>query len=618
MHADLSPIEDFVAAYHPFSTLPPESIRRLASQISILYRRAGNHGEFLDPDNPRLYIIRKGAIEIRTVEDTLIDRLDAGACFGFPYLLTGTISGNQISALEDLLLYALPAEIFHEIRRDHPKFDQFFNQSLAGQFSLSEPDGSHAHVAQRIREVMTTNLVCVQETDSIRDTARRMTEASVSCALIKYDNALVGIVTDKDLRARLIAKNGDSGKPVSSIMTASPLTASSDLFLHEAGLIMLNHNVHHLPIVDDGRLVGFLSATDLLRLRNNHPLYLVSKIAKAASVEALIELASQTQQLLFQLIRADFTAETIGQIFTGINDALTRRLITLAEETIGKSAVDYCWVSFGSQARMEQHAGSDQDNGIIFTPLGGTGDNEGAQLHLLKLAGFVCEGLARCGFPLCPGDIMASNPRWCVSLDDWQTAFSHWISQPDGEALLNGSIFFDIRGIAGDLHLARELQSRVLAAVHNREIFLGLLTQTANQRTTPLGFFNNLIVNRSGKNERSLDLKHQGLSLVADIARIRALGAGLKQTGTAARLRACAEAGALDIEEVANLLDAFEFICHLRLRKQLQQLEAGQAPDNHLDPMLLSSLQRNHLKAVFKLIDRSQKALANRFTRGMS
>ncbi|MAM88649.1 MAG: cyclic nucleotide-binding protein [unclassified Hahellaceae] len=616
MTPDLAPIEAFIASHHPFSELPPESLRELAHAVQILYRTAGDHGDFLDPDKPRLYIIRKGAIELKSSDGKLIDRLGPGASFGFPYLLTGEISGNQIIATEDILVYAVPASTFHALRHRHPAFERYFTQALAARFRLRNDDSAYRAV-QRISEVMTRQLVAIDADAAIKDAAILMTEKRVSSVLVTEGERLVGIVTDRDLRARVLAVSGDPGEAISTIMTVQPVSATSDMFVHEAGLLMLQHNVHHLPVLDGERPIGVMSASDLLRVRNTDPLYLVSKIAKSKTLKELKAHASQTQRLLFELIRADLTAENIAQIFTGINDALTRRLIELAQGDLGEAPADFCWLSFGSQARMEQHAGSDQDNALVYLPAGPEADIESTKAYFLKLATFVCQGLDQCGFPLCLGDIMAKNPKWCLSVDQWVQAFDGWIEQPSRKGLMHSSIFYDIRGIAGDTHLSRRLQSQVLARARKRDIFLALMTKNALSRKTPLGFFKQFAVTRSGQNEATLDLKHFGLSLITDIARVYALSAALPETATPARLRACAAAGVLNQDDANNLLDAFEFICHLRLRNQLDQLEAGQQPDNMLDPKVLSSLQRNHLKAVFRLIDRAQRGLEQRFSRGL-
>ncbi|GAA3957641.1 putative nucleotidyltransferase substrate binding domain-containing protein [Allohahella marinimesophila] len=615
MTIDLGPIEAFIASHHPFSELPPESIRELAHAVQILYRTSGDHGDFLDPDKPRLYVIRKGAIELTSSDGKLIDRLGPGASFGFPYLLTGEISGNQIIATEDILVYAVPASTFHALRHRHPAFERYFTQALAARFRLRHDDSAYRAV-QRISEVMTRRLVAIEAHAAIKDAAILMTEHRVSSVLVTEGERLVGIVTDRDLRARVLAVSGDAAEPISSIMTCQPVAATQDMFVHEAGLLMLQHNVHHLPVLDGERPVGVMSASDLLRVRNTDPLYLVSKIAKSATVKELVAHASQTQRMLFELIRADLTAENIAQIFTGINDALTRRLITLAQHDLGDAPTDFCWLSFGSQARLEQHAGSDQDNAIIYL-LPEEEDAAATKAYFLKLATFVCEGLDSCGFPLCLGDIMAKNPKWCLNFDEWVQAFEGWIDQPSSKALMHSSIFFDIRGIAGDTHLATRLQSQVLSMAKQRDIFLALMTKNALSRKTPLGFFKQFAVTRSGKNEATLDLKHLGLCLITDMARVYALSAALPETSTTSRLRACAAAGVLNQDDANNLLDAFEFISHLRLRNQLEQLETGQQPDNLLDPEKLSSLQRNHLKAVFRLVDRAQRGLEQRFTRGL-
>ncbi len=612
MTATLDSVETFLRSFHPFLELDREELDLLTRSIQVLYRPVGDQSDLIDPANPRLFIIRKGAIDLSNRHGHLIDRLETGGCFGFSLLLTGKLYGFVIDVIEEVLLYAVPAEVFHRLRQGNPLLDRHFNQSFARRFELKDGRNQHHQVAQKTRELMTSQLVTVGPTDSVHQAAQVMTEQGVSSVLVVENAQLHGILTDRDIRARLVAKNLSLQEPVTRIMTRKPITIGPDALFHEATFRMLQKNIHHLPVAENGRPIGMLVASDLLRIKNSHPLYIVNKIAKCKSVAELKKYAGHTQELLYGLIRSETTAENIGQVFTSINDMLTKRLVQLAQKTMGTAPVPFCWVSFGSQARFEQHAGSDQDNGIIYD--GG----EEHQQYFVKLAEYICSGLNVCGFPFCPGDVMAQNTKWCQPLDVWFKYFENWIRTPDPEAMMHCSIFFDIRAIAGDTFLCHQLRSKVLGLAKTCEIFLAMLANNTLKSKTPLGFFNKFIVVKGGDHHQQLDLKHQGLSLITDLARIYSLANGIDATRTPARLRTCIEVGALGAEDARNLLDAFEFIAQLRFQQQLDDLEQGKKPSNFIAPHRINSLQRNHLKAVFRLLDRSQQALALKFTRGMA
>lgn len=611
MALDLQSVETFLRSCPPFDHLPNPLLSDLIRHIEILYRDEGDHSDLISSENPRLYIVRKGAVDILGATGELLDRVDPGTCFGISLLMTGKVAGNRILVTEEALLYAIPMAIIQTTRQAHPPFDQFFQQAFAKRFTSRTQSASNT-LTQKVRDIMTRDVVSVSARESAVVAARKMTDNRVSSVLVLRDDQLIGILTDRDIRARLVANEADMQAPIEYLMTPSPITISPDALAHEATFRMLQQNIHHLPVVEDQRPVGLLSASDLMRTLNSDPVYLVGKIAKCQSVEELQLCASRTQQLLFELIRAETSAESIGQIITGINDNLTKRLIELAQAELGEEPVPFCWVSFGSQARLEQHAGSDQDNGIIFD--GG----DGHQSYFLKLAERVCSGLNACGFPYCPGDVMAQNPQWCQNLDGWMAAFSNWIDSPQPKALMYCSIFFDIRPISGDFSLSKRLQDRVLSKARKSSIFLAMLAKNALNNRTPLGFFNQFIVAKGGDHHQQLDLKHQGLALITDIARLYALSGGVPATSTPSRLRTCEAEGLLTSGDAANLLDAFAFISQLRFQQQLRSLNKGQKPTNFISPKKINSLQRNHLKAVFRMLDDSQNALSMKFTRGMA
>ncbi len=611
MSQDLHSITRFIKSFPPFDRLDAPALEQLITQIRVLYVEAGDHSHLIDTENPRIFLLRKGAVDVLDAHGELVDRVDPGSCFGLSLLMTGKRMGNQVLMSEECLLYAMPVPLIQSLRQSNPSFDQFFEAAFARRLRSRNLQPPHQWT-QRVQDLMSSRVISVESHESAVAAARAMTEARVSSVLIMEDKRLVGILTDRDLRARLVANEADMQAPVKLLMTPDPVTIEPGALAHEITFRMLQQNIHHLPVVHEGVPVGLVSASDMLRGRHSDPVFLVSRISKCQDLDELRTCANQTQKLLFELIRAEASPESIGQIFTGINDSLTRRLIQMAEAELGEAPVPYCWMAFGSQARNEQHAGSDQDNGLIFD-----GD-ESHQAWFLELARRVCHGLDHCGFPYCPGDVMAQTSDWCQPMSGWLKAFNRWIDTPEPKAVMYSSIFFDLRPIAGDLELCKRLQTQVLEKARKSTIFLGLLTKNAVSRRTPLGFFKQFIVAKGGDHHQALDLKHQGLALITDIARVHALAAGLSATATPARLRACRQAGQMTAEDEANLLEAFDFICDLRFRQQLQQLENGKKPDNYVSPKKLNSLQRNHLKAVFRVLDDSQNALSLKFARGMA
>ncbi|MGM8891988.1 DUF294 nucleotidyltransferase-like domain-containing protein, partial [Psychrobacter sp. 1Y1] len=242
-----------------------------------------------------------------------------------------------------------------------------------------------------------------------------------------------------------LAENFDGHLPVHQAMTTTPVTIESNSLVFEAMLLMSEHNIHHLPVVDHGVATGVVTSTDILRGQSSQPLLLIGEIERQKDLQSLIQVSKQIPLLLQNLISADARAEEIGRVLTSVTDALTRRLIVLNQQILGEAPMAFCWLAFGSQGRQDQAACSDQDNGLLLAHE----PDEAAQGYFDALSHAVCKGLDECGYIYCPGDIMAQNPKWRMSLEKWQHVFNRWVNTPEPKALMHASIFFDMRSVYG-------------------------------------------------------------------------------------------------------------------------------------------------------------------------
>jgi CBS domain-containing protein len=305
------------------------------------------------------------------------------------------------------------------------------------------------------------------------------------------------------------------------------------------------------------------------------------------------------------MVAAGATPRHLGRAVGAVVDALTRRLVQLAEAELGPAPCPFAWLAFGSQARHEQSVLSDQDNGLLLSD-----DGAGHEAWFERLARFVNDGLDACGFARCPGDVMASNPMWRQPLRGWRHHFDGWIGRPETKALMHASIFFDLRAAAGDESLAAALQAHFLAKLRGNEVFLALLAANAIRHPPPLGFFRGFVLVRGDEHAETLDLKRGGMMPIIELARIHALAAGSSALGTVERLREAAERRTLSRDGAEDLEDALAFVSTLRARHQAEQIKRGLPPDNHVRPDELSPLERSQLKDAFGVIRRQQEALA--------
>jgi CBS domain-containing protein len=396
-------------------------------------------------------------------------------------------------------------------------------------------------------------------------------------------------------------------------MTPEPFTISQDDYAFYALMLMSRHNIRHLPVKSKDQIVGVISATDLIQRQSASPVYLVADVYRQSSVAQLADVSNLIPQVLVNLVDADATAHSIAYMISSIGDAITVRLLQLAQEQLGPAPVSWCWLSFGSLARMDQTARSDQDNGLLLS------DDYDAKLHgeyFEKLARFVNDGLNACGYEYCPGDIMASNSKWRQPLSGWKKYFSNWINRPEPKALMHASIFFDMRRIHGDRDLLLNLHSYVLQQSKANRIFLAHLTGNAMHLEPPLGFFRRFVLVHDGEHNNTLDLKHNGVVPIIDLARIYALAGSIDAINTRSRLEAAAGCGEVSSQGAQDLRDALELISMTRLRHQARLISAGKRANNFIPPDELSNFERNHLKEAFEIVRTMQAALGQRYQAG--
>jgi len=610
-NSELQPIFDFMRKLPPFDSLHEQTIKQCCQELTIAYYSKQQQLVHVDSNEPQLYIVRSGAFEVTTQQGELIDRVAEGQYFGFSGMLSGEKVVNQVHILEDALVYHLSAKMFDQLRANSHSFDRFFNQAFAKRLR-NQGSLQHSHISTaRITHIMSRDLSTITADATIHEAAQLMSKQRLSSLVVIHQDKLCGILTDRDLRNRVLAKGLSGNLLVEQVMTKEPTIIEPNALIFEAMLKMSENNIHHLPVVDQERPIAIITSTDLIRSQSSQPLLLIGQIERQNSLEALIQVSQKIPDLLHNLISSDAKAIEIGRILTSVTDSLTRSLIVLKQKQLGPAPMAFCWLAFGSQGRQDQMAGSDQDNALILQ----SPPNEQQKMYFKQLSEFVCSALNECGFPFCPGNIMAQNPQWQLTLQQWQQQFSNWINTPDPSALLNATIFFDMRGIYGDLSLFTSLQTTVLNKTKGNDIFLAALSQNALQSTPPLGFFRSFVIERDGSEVKGIDLKHKGNALINDIVRTYALAAGIKEVNTSKRLQSLIDISKIDKEAAMNLLDSWEFIAHKRLINQGQQFNNTQPVSNYILPDSLSSLVRHQLKDAFKVIHEAQGAIRLKFLR---
>ena len=465
----------------------------------------------------------------------------------------------------------------------------------------------HSPLAALVRR---TPITAAPETP-LREAVRLMSRHRVG-SIIVADPASgkpLGIFTIRDLLHRVAAVSCDLDQMLSQVMSASGLLMlDTRATVYQAALLMARHGVHHVIIVDaEGRVAGVVSQDNLHELQSGGGKDISAAIREASDMEGLVAAAGEIRKLAENLLAEGTAAEPLTQLISTLNDHLTVRIIELTQSDFSLPQVEWCWLAFGSEGRFEQTLSTDQDNGLAFVAPADQAGVEHVRAAFLPFARAVNERLAACGFPLCKGNVMASNPELCLSLDEWQARFGGWLRGGSPMALLNASIYFDFRPLYGDEGIAERLRQWLLDHVPGATLFQRLMAEIALQASPPLGMLRDFSFDGNATFPHTLDLKGAGARLFVDAARILTLAAGIGETGTAQRLRALGERGKLGGDDVAALVDGFFFIQQLRLRAQQSGEPAGVA--NRVDPDALNELDRQVLKVALRQARKLQDRL---------
>ncbi len=599
----------FLREYPPFDALDVSTVERVAAAAEVEFHRAGTTiiAEGAGPVT-HLRVVRTGAVEL-VHDGRILDLLGEGELFGQASMLSGLPAGFQARAAEDTLCYRVGAEIARELVAA-PAGLRFVARSLletSSDLAVADrepaPDPAHQPVRALIRG---DPVVCDPDTP-IREAAQLMTAAPATSVVVDLGDGSLGILTDRDLRSRVVAAGLPGDAPVSAAMSAPAYTVAPERLGGEVLLEMLDRGFRHSPVISaTGEILGVVEDLDVIAVQIRSSLFLRQRIGRAQTVEELVGAARELGPTVIAMHDARVAAANIMAVYSVVIDALTRRLLELAVREAGKPPASFAWLALGSQARREMTPSADVDSAIVWF-----GDVGEAQIrpYLHALGEQVVAGLQMCGLRPDAHGATASNLAFVRSVGSWQGAARSWIADPTQEqALILVSVLVDSRPVWG-VHTGTPVSDVFRLAPRNPAL-LRLLARFALSHHPPTGFLRGLVVEHSGEHRGRLDIKHGGVIPIVDLARWAAMAAGVTTAPTTARLRAAADAGTLSAEDALTLEDAFELVSGLRLRHQVEQLRAGRIPDDYIDPAGLSSLTRTYLKEAFRAIASIQKRLS--------
>lgn len=596
----MTAILDFIATVHPYDSLPRDELARVAGFFSRRRFAAGQKIYRFGDRLAGLYLIESGHVAVSDRHGDSVSQLGPRNSFGERGLLRDGIAVTSAQAVDDAVILMLPRDEVLHLIQTHRAVSRFFDR---GRVSLDRTP----HVATlKVGDLLSRQPVSCPPDTPVIEAARRMRQTGISSIGITDQGSLIGLVTIRDMAERVVAEGFDTRRPVSEVMTADPITLSPSALGYDVLTIMLERRVGHLPVVEEGRFVGMISQTDLTRVQAVSAPGLIREVASADDVDAMARVTARIPELLAQLVQARQRHEVVTRMITDIADAVTRRLLALAQEQMGPAPAPFLWAACGSQGRQEQTGVSDQDNCLILAP-GADPDHP----WFADLARRVSDGLHACGYVHCPGDMMATNPRWQQPVPVWQGYFRDWIVHPSPEAQMLASVMFDLRPIGGEFALLEDLQRRTLEMASRNSIFVAHMVANALKHRPPLGFIGGFSTIRHGEHRHQIDLKHNGVVPVTDLARIYALQGRIGVVNTRARLEAAETRGIISPSGARELIAAYDMIQTTRLENQAHLVRAGRRPDNYLSPADLGDFERSHLRDAFVVVRGMQSALGH-------
>jgi CBS domain-containing protein len=614
-------IAEFLGGRDPFGGLDEGALEDLAAKTEVEFFPAGT---MIIPQGKlsqgRIRVIRRGSVEL-VDRETAVDLLGEGEMFGHPSVLSGLPAKYGARAREDTLCYSLPAEDVVPLL-GRPSSLQFLTRSLLARNRqrVDEIPSPSPEVAQQPASALIRRppVICPADT-TLREAATLMGARQASSIIVELGHGNYGILTDSDLRSKVVAGRLSPDDPVSAAMTSPLFGVTEEQTGADVMMTMIDHDIRHVPVFSPhSEVLGVIVAIDLVAAETGSPFVLRRSIAKARSKRELSDAAARLNPTVVALQRAELAPSHISEVISAVADALIDRMIELAVESQGPPPADFCWMSLGSHGRREPVPSSDVDSGMAWRdipehdPLSAEPRRRLASARTADYMSGIAANVADCirvlGWRLDPHGVTASGSFSASSIEDWQRAIEQWMAHPsDNRVLIATSILLDGRIIYGP---SRGIDvKQLLFETGSRQVLERWMLRLALAAKPPTGFMHDIVVEDSGERKGTFDIKHGGLLPVVDLARYAALRAGSRVTPTIERLRLAAAEGILEPSEARILEEAYELFSALRLEHQVEQLEDGRDPDDRIDPKQLDPLTRRYLRDAFREVAAVQRSL---------
>lgn len=613
----------FLKEIPPFNLLGEDILEQIAEKVSVEYYPRGF--TILSQNGPpcsSLKVIKKGGAKVfmKSTEgnEVAIDYRSEGDAFGYVSLISGDKSRAYVIAVEDTICYAIPKDAILNILEKEPLVGDYFMKSFFVNFidrtyremrerNLVFGEGDKLLFTTPVKGLISKDAVTARAGVSIREAAGMMSKFKISSLiLVDRDDVPVGIITDRDLRDKVVARGIDPADPVDKIMSPPLIRSDSSETCFEALVKMVHFNIHHLLVVEGGRLKGVVTNTDFMLLQGTSPLSLVKYIESQKHVEGIIPIHEKINQIISILFKEGVKAVHIMRIITELNDRLLRKIVELSIKEIGDPPRDFAFIFFGSEGRKEQTFKTELDCAIVFedprTPL----QNNDMEDYCMKLLSHLQDILTKCGMPRLTHHPLGRQLPLYSGLSSWEKTIITALRSSDTKSALNARTFLDMRLFYGNADLVTSLRHRIYKETNESRVYIGTYLDWVQNQSSPLGFFKQFVVDRDGEHKDELNIKEKGILPIVDALRVLAVAYEAEEHSTMERLDVISAKNRSLSEMHTDLSSAFEFLLHLRLQDQLRKTEFHDEIDDFIEPEKLSLLEKKTLKEIFQLIPRLQ------------
>ena len=623
----------------PFNQLPEEIFTEL-NQSAEIRNFPAQTLIFNQSTQPTgfLYVIKSGLVEIVVQPpggiEMIVDYRNEGAFFGGTPIFTSEGYSAGARTVKETECYLIPKPILTRIAVNYPHITEFFNQAIYSRVRNLYADMVSEHTQnvltqmesypfqKRLSEIMSTPVeTCTPETQ-IRDIARKMIQQSIGAILVcDKDKKLAGIVTERDLVAKVLARETADchSANAAGIMTTNPKTMTPDTFMYEAMTFMMGHKIRHLPILDQGEIVGMVTLQDLMKYRSQKSMLLIGNVDKARTVEDLISAREEIVKVARALLSENRSHIETMEIISYIHHRIIRRCYELVLDETKRQGnnppdIKVSFIIMGSGGRKEMLLGPDQDNGFIYEDFP---DDRIAEVDafFIPFAEKLVAALARIGYPRCDGHVMVNNPLWRGRLQDWEARVSDWIRVPEAQKVRYSSIFFDFMPIAGEASLCLALRKIVHREIKAHPIFLYHMMELDFKHKVPLSLIGRFSLERNKKHKGQLSIKQAGSIFIVDCVRMFLLEQQVDATTTTERLDLLVKLKIFNPETAEHLKAAFEAFTFLRLRNEISLIDQGKFPTHYLNPNALTKKEQDILKEAFRAASKLQDSTKRHFSK---